>query len=57
MKPPNNMAREGRVNPKGIPCLYLADERNTAMAETRPWLGSYISLGEFKTVRGLRVID
>ena len=34
MKPPRDAAREGRVNPKGIPCLYLADEQNTAMAET-----------------------
>ena len=57
MKPPKGMAREGRVNPKGIPCLYLADERNTAMAETRPWLGSYISLGEFQTVKASRVVN
>jgi len=57
MKPPKGAAREGRVNPKGIPCLYLADEPNTAMAETRPWLGSYVSLAEFKILRPLRIMD
>jgi hypothetical protein len=57
MKPLRDSAREGRVNPKGIPCLYLADERNTAMAETRPWLDSYVSLAEFKIMRDLQLID
>jgi RES domain len=57
MKPPKDMSREGRVNPKGILCLYLADERNTAMAETRPWLGSYVSSGEFKTTRPQRIMS
>jgi hypothetical protein len=56
MKPPRGLAREGRVNPKGIPCLYLADDANTAMAETRPSLGSYISLGKFVIHKPLRII-
>ena len=56
MKPLKDFAREGRVNPKGIPCLYLADDRDTAMAETRPWLGSYVSLGQFKTRASLKVV-
>jgi hypothetical protein len=57
MKPLKGSAREGRVNPKGIPCLYLADEPNTAMAETRPWLGSHVSLGEFKIKRPVQILD
>ena len=56
MKPPKERAREGRVNPKGIPCLYLADEPNTAMAETRPWLGSYVSVAKFQTTASLQVM-
>jgi len=36
MKPLKDSTREGRVNPKGIPCLYMADESNTAMAEHAP---------------------
>jgi len=57
MKPLKDSAREGRVNPKGIPCLYLADDRDTAMAETRPWLDSYVSLGQFKIRTSLKIVD
>jgi hypothetical protein len=56
MKPPRDSAREGRVNPKGIPCLYLADDEKTAMAEMRPWIGEYISLARFKTVKPLKIL-
>lgn len=57
MRPLPHSAREGRVNPKGIPCLYLATDKETAMAEVRPWVGSYISVGQFKTLRDLKLID
>ncbi len=57
MKPPPESAKEGRVNPSGIPCLYLSDHRETAMAEVRPWIGQYISLAQFKVVNELRIID
>ena len=57
MKPLQYEASEGRVNPKGIPCLYLATDQETAMAEVRPWLHSDISVWQFKTVRELRLID
>lgn len=57
MKPLSHSASEGRVNPKGIPCLYLATDSNTAMSEVRPWLGKYVSVGQFKTMKDLRVID
>jgi hypothetical protein len=45
MKPRRDRAPEGRVNPKGIPCLYLATTKEAAMSEVRPWMGSYISVG------------
>ncbi len=57
MKPLDNAANEGRVNPKGIPVLYLATHEDTAMAEVRPWVGSHISLGEFKVTAPRTVID
>jgi len=31
MKPLRDRAYEGRVNPKGVPCLYLATDPETAM--------------------------
>lgn len=57
MIPLLDRACEGRVNPKGIPCLYLSTEKNTAMAEVRPWIGSYISVAQFVILRDLRLID
>ncbi len=57
MKPLSHSAREGRVNPKGIPCLYLSNDKDTAMAETRPWIGSYISVGQFKTLKDLVLVN
>ena len=57
MKPRPGRAPEGRANPKGIPYLYLATKRETAMAELRPPAGSYISLAQFVMLRELRIID
>lgn len=57
MVPLVDAASEGRANPKGIPRLYLADNRNTAIAEVRPWIGSLVSVGYFKTVRDLVIVD
>lgn len=57
MKPLVDSAREGRVNPKGIPCLYLATDKETAMAEVRPWLGLCVSVGQFRILSNLVVMD
>jgi len=57
MKPLQNLASEGRVNPKGIPYLYLSTNMNTTMAEVRPWIGSYISLARFKLLKNVRLIN
>lgn len=57
MKPLKSMATEGRANPKGIPYLYLSTDKDTAMAEVRPWVGSYVSVGQFKTLKDLVLID
>lgn len=57
MKPLRDRASEGRANPKGIPCLYLATTKETAMSEARPWIGSEISVGQFKLLKALDIID
>jgi len=57
MKPLEDRAYEGRVNPKGIPCLYFATTREVAMSEVRPWIGSVVSVGRFRTDRKLNVVD
>src|SRR5690606_23148870 len=50
-------ASEGRVNSRGIPCLYTATDLVTAVAETRAWIGSYVSVAEMKTSRELRLLN
>ncbi|MFH1982465.1 MAG: RES family NAD+ phosphorylase [Pseudomonadota bacterium] len=57
MLPLKYEAEEGRVNPKGIPYLYLGNDKNTAMAEVRPWLGTFVSLGQFKITKRQKLID
>jgi hypothetical protein len=57
MKPQDGRASDGRANPRGIPCLYLATTKEAAMSEVRPWMGSYVSCGQFQTNRALTVID
>jgi len=57
MTPLRDSAREGRANPKGIPYLYTATNRETAMAEVRPWIGSFISVAQFITIKELRIVD
>jgi hypothetical protein len=57
MKPREGRAHEGRANPKGIPYLYCATSKETALAEVRPWIGSLISLGLFSIIRDLRLLD
>jgi hypothetical protein len=57
MKPLRARAREGRANPKGIPFLYLATHQDTAIAEVRPWIGSYVSVAQFALTRDVRVLN
>ena len=55
MKPLSN-CREGRLNPKNIPCLYLATDPDTAMREVRPWIGAIGTLAAFSVVRELDLV-
>ena len=57
MKPLRNSALEGRVNPRGIPCLYAANNEKTAIAEVRPWVGALVSVAQMRPVHELRLVD
>jgi RES domain-containing protein len=57
MRPLVDRAVEGRVNAKGIPCMYLAFNDSTAMSEVRPWIGSLVSVAQFTTSKDLRLVD
>lgn len=57
MKPLYDRAYEGRVNPKGIPCLYFATSPEVAMSEVRPWIGSTMTVSRFRIGRELVLVD
>jgi hypothetical protein len=57
MKPRSNQASEGRVNPRGIPCLYGATSPHIAVAEVRPWKGELVSVGTFSLCRDVKLIE
>jgi RES domain len=57
MKPRLEYAKEGRVNSTGIPVLYLASEEETAISEVRPWVGSEVSVAQFKILRDLNAVN
>ncbi len=57
MKPLASRAREGRANPAGIAVLYLASQEQTAISEIRPWVGSNVSIAQFKVLRDVRAIN
>jgi len=57
MYPRSGRAKEGRANPRGIPYLYMASNKETAMAEVRPWIGSHVSVSQFKTMKDLKIVN
>lgn len=57
MMPRPDAASDGRANAEGIPRLYMAGDRHTAIAEVRPWIGSLVTVAFLKTLRDLRVVD
>ena len=57
MKPLTDRAKEGRANPAGISMLYLGSSEQTAISEVRPWIGSELSVAQFRISRDVKVID
>lgn len=57
MRPQQDRAVEGRVNPKGIPCLYVASAEKIAVSEMRPWIGAYVTIARLRTIRPLKVVN
>jgi len=55
--PPPELARGGRINPAGIPFLYLALSEETAVAEVRPWKGAHVSVARFVLPSNVRIAD
>ena len=47
----------GRANRNGTAYLYASTDRETAIAEVRPWVGEYVTVAQFTNTRELRLID
>lgn len=57
MKPKKNLRSEGRVNPYNINVLYLANRKETAIAETRASNYKNVTVARFITTRDLKLVD
>jgi hypothetical protein len=56
MFPLREKAKEGRINPKGIPYLYLTEEYDNALYEIKAQYRNYITIGKFQIKRNLNVV-
>ncbi|WP_250460311.1 RES domain-containing protein [Microbulbifer litoralis] len=55
--PPDRLAAEGRMNPKGISYFYGAADRETCVAELRPSISEKIISSEFELIEPIRLLD
>jgi hypothetical protein len=55
--PPSNRARAGRANPVGISYLYLSNDIDTTLYETRASLFDYVAVGEFILKTDVEIIS
>lgn len=55
--PPSSSTKAGRMNPAGVPYLYLAFDEITALKETRVSHDQEVTVGQWSPLRDLRIID
>lgn len=55
--PPAGLASAGRINPEGIPFLYLADSELTCVSEVRASIGDKVTVGSFSLRGNASVVD
>ncbi len=55
--PPPMLSGQGRINPVGVPYLYLASDAKTAVAEARPWIGCKVTVAEFRIRHAMEVVN
>ena len=55
--PPREKRTAGRVNPEGVGVLYLSSKDITALYEARSNIYDYVTVGNFKLSRDIRVIN
>ena len=55
--PPPDDCNAGRINPEGIPVLYLASDRSTTLYEIRAAAFDYVSICMFRLIRDIEVVN
>lgn len=55
--PSSYLAGHGRLNPRGIPYLYLASDQDTAVSEVRPWVGCDLTVAEFSLIDDCELVN
>ena len=55
--PPVDLVPAGRINPKNIRYLYLAEDQETAIYEVRPIIGQHVSVATFRTIDEIKIYD
>lgn len=55
--PPVELCCGGRVNPRGIRMLYVADSEKTALTECRSRIMDEVCVAKFRAVRNLKIAD
>jgi RES domain-containing protein len=55
--PPAHFAGAGRINPVGLPFLYVADSIDTALREVHQKAGTPITIAQCSPNRELRILD
>lgn len=55
--PPKKLSKNGRLNPEGISCLYLAEDKDTVLLESRAIKHDFITIGKFNLQKDIDIID
>jgi len=55
--PPREVASNGRANPIGIPYLYVATTKETAIAEIRPFTGATVCVATYEVKSRIDFVD
>ena len=56
-RPPCEITSSGRANPVGIPYLYVATDKNTAIAEIRPYKSARVCVATYELTEPLTFAD
>jgi RES domain/HEPN/RES N-terminal domain 1 len=57
LAPPNDLAKAGRANPNGISYLYCGMDKETCVAEIRPWKNAEVTIATLRVKKELCLID